>query len=366
MWVHPTSWTHQTHTALITERVGSIDGLMFFALNQGNLNFDWGDGTNSYRWDTGYQPPINTWTHLTITRNSTGRYLYVNGKYQNYTNVAGGPIIATSNITIGSANGGYNFQGKIDQVRIYDYARSPAQIAYDYNKGAPIAHWKLDECQGSTAYDTSGSNLNGNINIGPSGTQTSLGTCQTTNTAWGNGKTGRLNSSINFDGTDDQITINESPPINLTANQPFSISYWVKLSRIVDTYQSPIMKSHFGSSYGHLIRNSNNSLLIYTDDDTNPELTISSFFTASDTQNWIQISQTYDGDKIYVYKNGKLTNTSASGISLTSNTQPLYIGMNGSSNYFLDGQIDDVRIYNYALTGEQVKTLYNNGSVSFQ
>jgi len=33
-------------------------------------------------------------------------------------------------------------------------------------------------------------------------------------------------------------------------------------------------------------------------------------------------------------------------------------------NYF-NGQIDDVRVFNYALTANQIKTLFNNGSVNF-
>ena len=37
----------------------------------------------------------------------------------------------------------------------------------------------------------------------------------------------------------------------------------------------------------------------------------------------------------------------------------------GSPGGWFNGQIDDVRIYNYALTPLQIKTLYNNGSVSF-
>ena len=55
----------------------------------------------------------------------------------------------------GKANTGtsYWYSGAIDNVKIYNYARSPAQIAWDYNRGAPVAHWRLDECQGNVAHD---------------------------------------------------------------------------------------------------------------------------------------------------------------------------------------------------------------------
>ena len=53
--------------------------------------------------------------------------------------------------------------------------------------------------------------------------------------------------------------------------------------------------------------------------------------------------------------------------SIPTNNNNVEIGRNtyGASDYF-DGQIDDARIYNYALTAKQVETEYNQGAVSFQ
>jgi len=68
------------------------------------------------------------------------------------------------------------FPGKIDHVRIYDYARTPAQIAWDYNRGAPVGWWKFDKGEGLTAYDSSGNENNGTL-------QTSM-----TNDDWVTGK----------------------------------------------------------------------------------------------------------------------------------------------------------------------------------
>jgi hypothetical protein len=48
---------------------------------------------------------------------------------------------------------------------------------------------------------------------------------------------------------------------------------------------------------------------------------------------------------------------------MTHNTNPFVIGKASwsSANYFT-GQIDDVRVYNYALTPSQIKTVYNGGA----
>src|SRR5690606_37356085 len=97
-------------------------------------------------------------------------------------------------------------------VKIYNYARTPAQIAYDYNRGAPVAWYRFDECEGTTIKDHSGNGNNGTLNIGASGTQTSIGTCETSG-AWSNGSEGKINSSMSFDGVDDYVRITENKPI---------------------------------------------------------------------------------------------------------------------------------------------------------
>ena len=57
------------------------------------------------------------------------------------------------------------------------------------------------------------------------------------------------------------------------------------------------------------------------------------------------------------------TDTTTAGFG---STRALNIGwLNNAGGYFFDGLIDEVKIWNYALTAEQVKTEYNGGAVSF-
>jgi len=120
------------------------------------------------------------------------------------------------------------------------------------------------------------------------------------------------------------------------------------------------MKGNYSSSFGHLI--GSESLLIYTDSDTSSELNISNFFTG-ESNKWIHIVQTFNGDQITVYKNSQTNNNykNASGITLTTNLNALYIGNNSGSNYFLDGFMDNVRIYDSVLTTSQIKQNYIAG-----
>jgi hypothetical protein len=70
----------------------------------------------------------------------------------------------------------------------------------------------------------------------------------------------------------------------------------------------------------------------------------------------------------YGYIDGKLektTDISSELLTSVNTTIPFYIGSYGS-NYRFNGKIDDVRIYNYALTAEQIKEVYNGGAVRFR
>jgi len=49
-----------------------------------------------------------------------------------------------------------------------------------------------------------------------------------------------------------------------------------------------------------------------------------------------------------------------------TDTSELYLSSHAGTTRFWPGGLDDVRIYNYALTAEQVKTEYNSGAVSFR
>jgi hypothetical protein len=83
------------------------------------------------------------------------------------------------------------------------------------------------------------------------------------------------------------------------------------------------------------------------------------FLGAFTLNTWTLMTTTYDGAVMIVYKNGiVLTSSSASG-SLTPGTNPLYIGYRNGSTEIFPGLLDDVRIYNRALSPAEIMALYN-------
>jgi hypothetical protein len=85
---------------------------------------------------------------------------------------------------------------------------------------------------------------------------------------------------------------------------------------------------------------------------------------------WHHITAVYNQSDglLYLYLDGKSDATPVTApTSLRVHSGPEYIGSYGTTNgYFFFGQTDDIRVYNYPLTATQVKTLYNNGAVTFR
>ena len=167
-------------------------------------------------------------------------------------------------------------------------------------------------------------------------------------------------SYLRFDGSDAEVIFSQNSAINLSANSPYTLEYWVSFNYLPTTsFAATIMKGSFTSSYGHLfIKNTsdaNTQILVYTDDDSSPELTVTYLIS---TTTWYHIVQTFSSGVAKLYINGELEG-SASGLTSTSNTSALRLGSHAGSNYFMNGDLAKVNIYNIALTDAQVLNNYN-------
>jgi hypothetical protein len=190
---------------------------------------------------------------------------------------------------------------------------------------------------GTTAVDISGNGINGTLTNGAAYSST--------------------DRALTFDGTDD--TISGANISSASGDWVHSTSYWFKLDTLVN------------GDYFHLIGSDESdpigTLIYYTD-----KFTVTAFSTevwASATS--IQANQWYHA--VVVYRSGGLNTTNTdiylNGIKqVLSQYNPttidlngdLYIGSNGSSNFF-DGSISNFKIWDVALTAEEVAMEYALG-----
>ena len=355
-----------------------------------NCAFEDDSGTNSNSAQVRITLTTGQWYHLACAFNDSDDLivLYLNGVEVGRATTILTPSTNTKDLYFGVTNAAEPFSseeyfdGKIDDIRIYNYTRTPAQIAWDYNRGAPIAHYKLDECSGSTAYDSgpksdrSSSRYDGNITIGSTGTQNTTGSCTgNTTSAWKNGANGKYNASLNFDGTDDDVSMGNVTLVDGATEM--SVCSWIKYAPESVTADGGIVGEYSGTPPGWLMwvddvgavfsRVNTVSFSVSPSVGTDGRVEGQDNIVTSGT--WTHYCGTFKGATfIKLYKNGVLNSQNVSGTivsTVDTTTEPLLLGKWGNGSYF-QGQIDEVQIYNYALTDAQIKTLYNqNSAVQF-
>lgn len=393
-WVKPAGWGGGTIGRIADKGSSEGNGWSFSAANDGGTLYNAASlamyrkfsVTDGYFSSPTNSMSLNTWTHVAVVYNDGSSAntptFYINGVQQvttvNTTPSGTAADDTTSPFKIGNRQDGIRgFNGLIDEVKIYNYARTQAQIAYDYNRGTPLAWYKFDECQGTTINDSSGNGLTNTLTVGAGGTQTAPGTCTTASTAWGNGAIGKFNSSINLDGTDDYVSCTDAScggPTKLDiGTNTMSFSAWVKTTTTA-SQQMVIEKGDSSGTNGsyRLILNNGSTAGLVTAQVTNASNTTATVNSVSRivAGNWYYLTATYDGANVRLYINGKLENTTALTGTVKDDTCDFRIGVQGNTscsnlvNYF-SGQIDDVRIYNYALSITQIRKLMNDGGAMF-
>jgi len=297
---------------------------------------------------------LNRWYHFAGTYDGVNIRIYKDGVQVGITPRTGALAVNDITAKIGTYQGtNYNFNGLIDDVRIYNYARTQAQIAWDYNKGQPVAYWRFDETSGTTAYDDSDNNNDGTITIGATGTQANIAAART------NGATGKFGRCLSLDGTDDNVTIPYTSSIGLI-NKSFAVSAWVKPSA-----SPPAQQCFFGAHTTgatdqsiHMRIYSDGSLRLgfYGDDLT----TAAGLITFGE---WYHVVMTYDydSDNCKIYLNGAQKASGANG-PFTGASPTVTIGDWQGERF--KGLLEDVRIYNYARTAAQVMQDYNAGAAT--
>jgi hypothetical protein len=133
-WVYPRKWGND---GTIIRKDSSVNSNYALMINNGNSwsFYVYGLTTNHVeRPVTGYG--LNRWYHVVAVYNETDLLLYVNGTLIGNESTSGIPLTTTGELRIGQEYGGTDeFNGSIDEVRIYNISLSPSQIWANYQAG---------------------------------------------------------------------------------------------------------------------------------------------------------------------------------------------------------------------------------------
>ena len=309
-----------------------------------------------------------SWHHLLMTWDGSVMQIYLDGVKSASTASKTGSITNTAfPFGIGKLGsfGGLAFNGTLDDVRIYNRALDDTEVdmLFDWVPD-PIAHWKLDEGSVNSIADSSGNSLSGLLQNSPSWT------------------TGKYNSAVNFDGTNDFIAVTDpgtNSLLDFTSNSTITVTAWIKLNSLPttsDTYHTILTK---GST-----DNTNDSNYWVGYGNQGGQYVVGFFFDSASgygayyspipglsTGTWIHLAATHqfgNAAAIKMYINGVETAGTWFGngsyTPIMSN-KALWIGADdysgGSSpDELVPGVVDDVRIYNYVRNQTQILEDMNN------
>lgn len=199
-----------------------------------------------------------------------------------------------------------------------------------------IGHWKMDEGVGGTTVDSSGKGNNGTFIGAP---------------AWQSSSNCKTGNCLSFDGGD---WVNCGHGTSLDTTDAVTIVAWEKLSGTYADYNYYVTKggtyaANFGTRYG------DGFMIWYI---TGVKNWVISGYPPLKDGNWHQVVGTYDRNgginNMRFYYDGILRSSTTTSGTLPVTTQDLIL-----SNSSYGGSLDEVRIYNRALTDAEIKALYD-------
>lgn len=221
---------------------------------------------------------------------------------------------------------------------VWNFTTESLPLNLDPTSAHLVGHWKMDEGSGNTLFDQSG---NGNDAV----------LQNTSGVTW---TTGIEGLNLNLPGTLDRLAIAPHKS-SLNVTQAITISAWI---RPLDLHSRRIIskKSTVGFEFGisslgkieFIIQNSSTILLRSN----------TSFPTDGNT--WMHVAATFNGTTSTIYINGEPdATTSHELVSIGANTSGVYIGSVLGNNRWRGG-LDDLRLYNIALSHSQIRELLSS------
>jgi Concanavalin A-like lectin/glucanases superfamily len=206
-----------------------------------------------------------------------------------------------------------------------------------------VGHWKLTETSGTTAIDSTLNVSNGTYTNG-----VSLGT--STNVPGYNVK------AAVFDGTNDYVAVPNESLYDITGS--LSVAAWIKVTSFTSAWQAIVTK---GDSAWRISRSNSTNFVHFAWGSALSPKYIDGVTNVSDGK-WHHVCGVYDGSTLKLYVDGQLDASAAASGAVTTNDYAVQIGQNAEqSGRNWNGAVYDARVYNRAITAEEVSQLYGTG-----
>jgi hypothetical protein len=207
---------------------------------------------------------------------------------------------------------------------------------------APVAHWTFDEGAGTVALDSSGNVSDGTLVGDPQ---------------WVEGKIG---GALEFDGDGDYVDCGNPAVLDITGD--ITVMCWIKVAAFSKTWETIIAKGD--DSYRMSRGPGDGDSIHFGANGTGDNLNANTIVT---TDTWRHVALVYNGTDKIIYIDGVEDARLASSGNINSSGYNLFIGENSQAvNRHLTGLVDDVQIYNQALSQMEIRTAMKGFSAGEQ
>jgi hypothetical protein len=212
-----------------------------------------------------------------------------------------------------------------------------------------VAWWKLDESKGNTAADATGHDYTGTV----------MGRVN-----WAP-EQGRIGGALEFDGKTTWVNCGRAPEFDF--RDTMTAAAWIKVREFSKPYQAIVTKGDTAWRLERCKDSGQVSFACSTGAEGEPGagklVRLVSKRKVDDGQ-WHHVAGVVDGQRALLYVDGELED-SADAKPIARSLAPVMIGCNANAyERRFNGWIDDVRLYGYGLTPEQVKALYSGNGES--
>ena len=266
----------------------------------------------------------------------------------------------TLNGTAQVATNALNSKHRLDvtaQAGFQSLSGSTLPVVVYTSIGGAVASLPFEETSGATSFET-------NANF--------TATCNFT-TCPRVGEVGKFGRSLQFDGVDDHVVIADDNAIDFGPNQDFTVSVWLKADLAqanTSNSDNDIVEKWSGNGgYPYVIRYINSgpsagSIVAARYDGSNsPGITASLDGSGGNDGQWHHVAFVKRGNVLVLYIDGMWRkSTTDTTVNSTTNNSPLYLGRRGDGNNHFKGNLDQLAIFNRALSDEEINDLYHGST----